>query len=286
MIAGAIQPCGSANPNTYYTIIANNVGYELKPYTPTGANAYVTEVGQFSDASSKTLSIFVADIDSVSASSISTICGFAAHPEVQGNGRYVNIVYTGTTTPPPTPPPLDIWASFVSFINSIIDWLANILPFSFVTVTSPVNVAYSNTLTLNGITPTDSDYGDGLVAETQCASFIVDSGGAYKFQGVQTKLAAGVTTFSQTVSFTPTVSGKYAQGIACVRRTNTYNYGTQSWGGWTSPVVDANDKGDITVSGPSQPGEPPAIDIFGLLNALIAGIVNWFCTNFGIGCPA
>lgn len=192
----------------------------------------------------------------------------------------------GTTSPPipPTIPSIgDFWNSIKTWIDGVITWLRNLLPFTIATATTPVNVPYSTTISLSGIPATDTDYSDGSVSETTCAGFIIDFAGAYKYQGTPIALASGVTTYSTTVTFTPTVAGKYAQGIACVSRYATYNYATQQWSSWTSPTVTASDKGDITVTGPSAPGEAPPVDFWGSISAFINGIFCWLRQLLGQG---
>jgi len=195
-------------------------------------------------------------------------------------------VTSGTTSPPPTPPAItDFWNSIKSFIDGLIAWLRNLLPFAIATTSAPVNVPYSSTISLSSIPPTDTDGADGYVAETTCAGFIIDSSGAYKYQGTPTVLANGITTYSTTVSFTPTVTGKYAQGIACITRSASYNYATQTWNSWTTPTVSASDKGDITVTGPGTPPTPPAItDFWGSISALISGFMCWLTQLLGGTC--
>lgn len=195
------------------------------------------------------------------------------------------LTFTNVVTPPipPTPSIVDFWNSIKSFIDGILSWLHGLLPFAIATTSTPVNIPYSATISLTGIPPTDSDYSDGFVSETTCAGFIIDSSGAYKYQGTPTALASGVASYSTAVSFTPTVAGKYAQGIACVGRNSTYNYGIQNWGSWTSPVVVASDRGDITVTGPGTPPTPPAIDYWSSITSFINGIFCWLRALLGQG---
>jgi hypothetical protein len=152
-------------------------------------------------------------------------------------------------------------------------------PLSVASLTCPVNLPCSGTVTLSGIPAPDTDYSDGKVSKIFCAAFVVDSAGNYKYQGQQKEITSG-TTFTDTVTFTPTTAGTYAYGAACVQTNNTYNYQTQTWGSWTTPVIVASDKGTITVTGPSAPPEP-SVNVF---DAIVNWVKSILCQYFGLFC--
>lgn len=161
-------------------------------------------------------------------------------------------------------------------------------------LTCTTNKTCSTSLTVSGIPTPDSDFQtDGTISEIFCQSYIMDSSGNYKFEGQQQEITT-TNSFTDTVSFTPTATGNYAYGAACVETNNTYDLegaaagtctGANCWKGWTpkgQEKVVAGDQGQIIVTGPNVPTpNQPNVDVlstaWGHIQKLICKYFGWFC---------
>ena len=137
----------------------------------------------------------------------------------------------------------------------------------------------------------DSNYSDATISKYFAATFVSDQAGNYLYRGMQKELTGSLTqtTFSESLTYVPTQTGKVLVGgvIVETHTTATYNFATNSWtwAPWSTPVVIADDTKVVQVNPIAQPPAPPSpiVDwnaiqtaIQNFFNSLICGIKTLF----------
>jgi hypothetical protein len=117
---------------------------------------------------------------------------------------------------------------------------------------------------------------------------ISSDGSIYTNSVPGTGMVALVNPVTLTVKYAPTTAdiGKtYGVAALIMKSHMTYDWATQAWTDYTTPVDGTMQYDSITIEGAVQ---PDVVDITKGFTAAIANLVNaikaWFCTSFGIWC--
>ncbi len=140
----------------------------------------------------------------------------------------------------------------------------------------PVNVPATFTVDLTTTQVPDTDFSDGTVSKHFGTAFVTDDSIPPNLLfNTGTDEVAG--QFIKTVDYTPTSTGRLVIGGVIVRTSNTYNFQTQEWIGWTDPQIIAQEQTLVVVTGPPQPPEPE-LDFTTIISNIVQSIRDFLCT--------
>lgn len=185
---------------------------------------------------------------------------------------------TGVITAPPEPTYAEL---MTSLMGAVIEWAYGIMQILFpqaglaVPASSFVGQPATFSASISGIPLPDTDWSDGGVERHYAIGFIADQTGAIRYNTGQEEVMGA--TYSRTFSWTPTAAGRYMAGAVILRTSNSFDYATEEWTGWTEPEVIRSDQSAVMVQQVGEPGMVPNFNIGELFQSLL----DWIRSLFG-----